>query len=397
LTHPYKNAPEYRMWRKAVAEPGRFAVDPVVKFPFSISPTDKVVTAGSCFAQHIARHLKNSGFNFYVTEPGHEALDDDTRSKFGYGLFSARYGNIYTARQLRQLIERAYGEFTPADDAWQGKDGRWFDPFRPTIQPDGFATREEFDLDRQQHFAAVRKALESLDIFVFTLGLTEAWVSAEDGAAYPICPGVAAGAFDPERHVFKNFSVLEIIADMTAVIERLRQINPRSRVILTVSPVPLMATAEDRHVLVATTYSKSVLRVAADELSRALPDVAYFPSYEVITGNHARGRYFAEDLRSVREVGVEHVMRLFFRHATTGAPQARQKPRPAERAKARPNARPGARPNAGTDARDETRAAARVSARRHAGAPAKAEGDSFNDRMQQVADAQCDEELLDAT
>jgi GSCFA family len=44
------------------------------------------------------------------------------------------------------------------------------------------------------------------------------------------------------------------------------------------------------------------------------PWIAYFPSYEIITGQHARGRYFAEDLRSVTEEGVGRVMQLFFRH-----------------------------------------------------------------------------------
>jgi hypothetical protein len=40
----------------------------------------------------------------------------------------------------------------------------------------------------------------------------------------------------------------------------------------------------------------------------------YFPSYEVITSPQARGRYWAENGREVREEGVEHVMRLFLRH-----------------------------------------------------------------------------------
>jgi hypothetical protein len=39
--------------------------------------------------------------------------------------------------------------------------------------------------------------------------------------------------------------------------------------------------------------------------------VAYFPSYEIITAPQLRGAYFAEDLRSVIEEGVAHVMRVF--------------------------------------------------------------------------------------
>src|SRR5690606_23136879 len=90
-------------------------------------------------------------------------------------------------------------------------------------------------------------------------------------------------------------------------------VNPDARVILTVSPVPLAATAEPRHVLESTTLSKSVLRVAADMVQRRQEGVSYFPSYEIITGAFSRGTYYDTDLRSVLPEGVEHVMRTFFR------------------------------------------------------------------------------------
>jgi len=45
-------------------------------------------------------------------------------------------------------------------------------------------------------------------------------------------------------------------------------------------------------------------------------NVAYFPSYEIITGAFNKGRYFADDLRNANEDGVNHVMRLFLKHAT---------------------------------------------------------------------------------
>jgi hypothetical protein len=290
-------------------------LDPVVGFPFRVARGHKVVTAGSCFAQHIARHLKASGFHFLVTESAHPLLHRGRAEQYGYGVFSARYGNIYSSRQLLQLLQRAYGQFSPQDSAWL-KDGRYYDPFRPSIQPNGFPNLRELERDRAQHLAAVRLAVESMDVFVFTLGLTETWSSTLDGAAYPICPGVVAGEFEPERHKLLNLSVAEVVDDMKAALGLIRAHNPRVKVILTVSPVPLMATAEDRHVLVSSVYSKSVLRVAAEMLTREVADVAYFPSFEIITGAFNRGAYFAEDLRSVREEGVEHVMRLFFQHAT---------------------------------------------------------------------------------
>jgi hypothetical protein len=313
MKHPYEHAAPYRRWRTGVAELSAVKVDPIVSLPFVISRSDRIVTAGSCFAQHIARHLRQRGYRFLETEAAHPILSADLAAAYGYGVYSARYGNIYTARQLLQLLQRAYGRFQPVDDVWE-QEGRFFDPFRPGIHPGGYATRGEYEADRRQHFAAVRRALEELDYFLFTLGLTECWVSRQDGAVYPLCPGTIAGRFDPEQHGYLNQTVEEVSADMTAFIRELRRINPKAKIILSVSPVPLAATAEDRHVLVATSYSKAVLRVAAEVVAQ-LPDVCYFPAYEIITGAFTRGMYFASDLRSIREEGVRHVMDVFFRHA----------------------------------------------------------------------------------
>ena len=187
--HPYKSLPPKAFWRHSVAGCPPPEVDPVGVFDIRIAANTKVATAGSCFAQHIARYLKNSGYCYYVAEPGHSILPAKTRACQNYGLFSCRYGNIYTTRQLWQLFQRAYGQFVPAEEVWQKAPDQFLDPFRPTTQPGGYISREELLADRTQHLAAVRQMFETLDVFVFTLGLTECWRSKEDGAVFPICPG----------------------------------------------------------------------------------------------------------------------------------------------------------------------------------------------------------------
>jgi GSCFA family len=317
MSHPYTRSAPYQRWRKAMVEPAPGAIDPMVASPWRIGAGDRIATAGSCFAQHLVRRLRAAGIAPFETEPPHPMLSAETAEAFGYGLFGARFGSIYTARQLLQLLRRAYGRFVPLEDVWPGDDGAVFDPFRPTIQPRGFPTQQEYALDRRRHFAAVRTMFEALDVFVFTLGLTECWADRRDGAVYPLCPGVAAGNFDPEQHEFLNLGISETIEDLDAFLAELRAVNPAARLILTVSPVPLAATAEPRHVWTATSYSKSVLRVAAEEMARR-PGVIYFPSYEIITAPAARGAYFEPDLRSISEAGVDHVMRIFFRHLVDG-------------------------------------------------------------------------------
>jgi hypothetical protein len=185
---------------------------------------------------------------------------------------------------------------------------------RRQVEPDGFDSLEAMLADRDRHLDAVRTMFEQADVLVFTLGLTEGWVSQDDGAAFPLAPGVAGDAARPELIQPHHFTVQEIVDDLNAVLKLARILTPGLRVLLTVSPVALVATISDRHVLTATTYSKSVLRVAAETVARQNEGVDYFPSYEIITGPQSRGRYFAEDLRNVLPEGVAQVMKVFGRH-----------------------------------------------------------------------------------
>ena len=323
MTNPYSGLGDHQFWRRGVSRVEPHLLDPVVAPRFAIAADAKVATAGSCFAQHISRRLREIGFTYFVTEPG-EHLAAPQRAPRNYGIFSARFGNIYTTTQLYQFFLEAFGERTPVEQAWQRPDGRWIDPYRQQVEPDGYASPQAVAQDRATHLAAVRAMFREADVFVFTMGLTEAWRSKADGAVFPLAPGVVAGSFDPARHEAVNFGVTEVAGDLVRFLDRLKAINPGVRVLLTVSPVPLIATFEDRHVLTSTTYSKAVLRVVADMVTKAFDWTDYFPSFEIITGSYAGGLYYEEDHRDVNRIGVAHAMRCFTgnyvaRETATGA------------------------------------------------------------------------------
>ncbi len=317
MTHPYRDLADSHFWSRAVAEPAAHELDPVVEASFRVAPDDQVATLGSCFAQHLSRFLQRSGLSYLVAEPGPEGVDAAERKRRSYGVFSARYGNVYTVRQAVQLFDRAYGNWSGDEEQWE-RDGSWVDPLRPTVEPDGFASLKLLEADRAAHLTAVRRVFEDSSVIVFTLGLTEGWRSRVDGAVFPVVPGAAGGTFDPDRHEFVNFDVAEVTTDLLEFGDRVHQVNPGARVLLTVSPVPLIATYSDRHVLTATTYSKSVLRVAAAQAERSREFIEYFPAYEIVTSAASGGHYFAADLRSVTDEGVAHVMRVFRRHYIAG-------------------------------------------------------------------------------
>lgn len=318
--NPYKELPNHRMWRRAVSQVDRQDFDPVVKPRFAIQSHDRIATAGSCFAQHISRKLGQIGFNHFVPEAG-EAWPEAERRRRNFGVFSARFGNIYTTRQLLQLFEEAFEGRSPTDKAWARPDGRMVDPYRPQIEPDGFGTAEAVATARAEHLAHVRAMFCEADVFVFTLGLTESWQRRDDGSVFPLAPGVVAGAFNETDYQFINLSVAEVEQDLSVFLDKLKRLNPQIKVLLTVSPVPLIATFEERHVLVATTYSKSVLRVAAESMWRKYDWVDYFPSFEIITGSYNFGTYYEDDAREVNRPGVGHAMRVFTNNYVAGARQ----------------------------------------------------------------------------
>lgn len=309
-SHPYKLQPDWAFWRKTVEDRHQLDIGDWYRRKFPISNA-KIATAGSCFAQHIGRELRENGFQFLDVEPPPPLLRNDRWLDYGYGMYSARYGNVYTPRQLLQLAQRALGEFEPADHVWK-KDRGFVDPFRPTIEPEPMLIIDEVEATRKYHLARVAHLFEQTDVFVFTLGLTEAWQSKKDGAVFPVAPGVSGGTFDEADYGFVNLSYGDCVSDLRGFIDRMHAINGRMHFLLTVSPVPLMATATQEQVVVATTYSKSVLRAAAGWLSENVKHVDYFPSYEIISSHVMGGQFYQPDRRGVARYGVDHVMRQFF-------------------------------------------------------------------------------------
>ncbi|UPM51375.1 GSCFA domain-containing protein [Synechococcus sp. A10-1-5-1] len=310
--NPYSDLPKSAFWKTGVAQENPYAIEGIYKKKFDIPASAKIATAGSCFAQHISRHLKKNGYNVLDVEPPPPGLPKDLHQKFGFSMYSARYGNIYTVRQLLQLAQEVAGEWTPQNYIWE-KNGKFFDALRPAVEPEGLDSPEEVAEHRRYHVSRVKKLLESLDLFIFTLGLTEMWAHKESGTVYPTAPGTLVGNFDDDLFEFQNSRFGPINSDMKCFVEVLRRIRGGKsfQMILTVSPVPLTATASGHHVLPSTVYSKSTLRAIAG-LWADRPFVDYFPSYEIVTNPRMHSTSFADNLRSVRDETVEVVMRHFF-------------------------------------------------------------------------------------
>ncbi len=320
MSHPYQTLPSRAFWRSGTT-PDDDGLIPDLYIPkFHIDAATRIATAGSCFAQHIGRALRGADCAFQDVEPPLRRMPADIAHRFGYGIYSARYGNIYTTRQLREFLQEVENGTPDPRLVWQ-RDDRFFDALRPGVEPEGLASASDVMDHRSFHLNRVARLLGHTDVFIFTLGLTEAWIDGPTGRTLPVCPGVIAGRFDPDQHRLHSFTYAEIIDDLTHISAILRQFQPDMRLILTVSPVPLTATAQDLHVLTATTGAKATLRAAAGQFVQGNPMADYFPAYEIVTSPVAGGPWFEPDQRSVSSAGVDRVMRSFLRaHGLSTAP-----------------------------------------------------------------------------
>lgn len=310
---PYEGLPLSAFWRSGVATSNPNSIERIYEPKFKIPGSSAIATAGSCFAQHIARHMRWNGYKILDVEPAPSGLPGSLRQNYGYATYSARYGNIYTVKQLLQIAREATDQFQPVDWIWE-KDGRYYDALRPSVEPNGLDSPDEVIRHRKWHLSRVRRMFVELDFLIFTLGLTEMWVHRASDTVYPTAPGTIAGKFDSSKYEFRNAQVKDVVNDFEefqTLLNHIRGGRPY-KVLLTVSPVPLTATASGKHILVANTYSKSVLRTAAGQLSEDQSHIDYFPSYEIVTNPKLASSGYEENLRSVRDAAVKNVMRQFF-------------------------------------------------------------------------------------
>jgi hypothetical protein len=262
-------------------------------------------SAGSCFALRIAHQLQLWGYNYVIEED--DLPDDfplDRLQSTNYRMAPARTGTLFNVVSMRQMVERAFGEWTP-EPILTRDNGVWLDPFRRVKAT--YDDLEGYLEDRERHTQALRRALSACEVFVLTLGPTEAWKFAHSGAFTSVGPWKV----EPTLVRPHNLTVEEHVEELERLLACYERHRPGIKLIISVSPVPLDKTYSSRHhVVEANALSKAKLRLAADEFVRRNPGKAfYFPSYEIVV--HGTPNPWEEDRRHVSAEAVGRVMTLF--------------------------------------------------------------------------------------
>jgi hypothetical protein len=201
-----------------------------------------LVTIGSCFAGNIATALAAAGYSVVPLQ---------VRER------------LFNAFALRDFMAGmcANSDLTAFVDQWELPIGQ---------------------------IADVRQALQKGAVVVITLGLSFVWFDKRTGEMIHDPTRRESGRLvvdDVEQLEMRATSVNDNFDAIISTIDAIRSLNPFTKLVLTLSPVPLQRAVCDYPVLAADAISKATLRCALHEVTAvALRDVYYFPSFEILRG-----------------------------------------------------------------------------------------------------------------
>lgn len=277
--------------------------EPHINPEFVITPDDRLFAIGSCFARGVEGALAARGFTVesITTEFDHFNVAAKASTPLG---FTNRYTPESIANQLEWALDPR-AEF-PVDALVKAREGEWFDPHSTPVFGRG---DWETTLEQRRLLTQLTRRVARCRVVVVTLGLIETWYDTVTGLYTNTTPPLVPKFLDRFRfHVLEYRQVIDALGRIHGLIAD--HGHPDAQIVVTVSPVPLMATFTGKDVVTANTYSKSVLRAAAEEWTSRHQNVHYFPSYEIVV-NADRGLAWEHDGRHVRTELVRHIMGTF--------------------------------------------------------------------------------------
>lgn len=280
---------------------------------FKLNKSESVFTIGSCFAREIENFLIWQGVPVLLQGHGlpaerFESWSDEKQTGGGVnaGQISRGVFHKYTTHSMFFDVDRALNGTTyPEHGMLELAPGRWFDPHSAGVG----AVDYETAIDNRRRIDAGMQTIKEADVILMTLGLTESWIELKNGlVANRVPPGNflvrRADLFD-----FVDFSYDDVLSELVKLIELVKLKRPNIKFVVTVSPIP-SGTFKDKDVVETHCNSKSILRTAADTVSRRYDFVDYFPSYELVS-NSPRDITWLEDGVHVKPEMVKWVTSTF--------------------------------------------------------------------------------------
>jgi hypothetical protein len=242
-----------------------------------ITHRDRLLLLGSCFTANVGQALAERMFGVLHNPTG--LLFDPT----------ALSRQLHYLSQNRQITA---GDLFLANELWNS-----------------WEHHSDFShIEQAQAVAGINAAtaaghafLREASYLVLTLGSAFRYVQVEN--EQPVANNHRAPAATFRKELLE---VEEIVASLTAAIEVARQLNPKLKVLFTVSPV-----RHSRDGLIQNNRSKGRLLEAVHQLCERLPATYYFPAYEWVIDVLRDHRWYDLDLVHPNHAATQFVFDQF--------------------------------------------------------------------------------------
>lgn len=268
---------------------------------FQIEEHETVFAFGSCFARNIENALESHGREVLSRKfdlgPIGESLTDAAN-------FFNKYSIHSVTNEVIWALERE--TFPGGDLIYRLGGGRYCDCQLGMAKMQ--YSKDEILAFRERYLDAMAQVVEA-DVVILTLGYVETWYDRKLGLYLNVSPPKPLIKKEPERFEFRVLSYQDVLDGLEALYAALQRHRTKPlKMLVTVSPVPLLATFRDMDVLVANAYSKSVQRAAIEEFVQGKAWVDYFPSYEFVTLSNPAIAWSRDDYRHVSPDVVNRIM-----------------------------------------------------------------------------------------
>ena len=254
---------------------------------FNLTHRDKIMMLGSCFTEHIASSL----------------------TRFRFPVFSNSHGIVFhpipLAKALSEcILNREYhiDDLIKSNENWVSLNhhGKF-----SSSKSEETLERINNAIGEGSHF------VKEASILVITFGTAIGYQYLETSQIAANCHKLHSNSFEKKRS-----EIAEIVNEWNNVLSHLLAVNPKIKVIFTVSPVRhLREGCEENH------KSKATLLLAIEKIQKSFPGVCfYFPSYEILMDDLRDYRFYEADMIHPNTQAIEYIREKFF--ASILSPQA---------------------------------------------------------------------------
>lgn len=250
------------------------------KRELEISYVAKQMIIGSCFAENIGKRLVACKFPALLNP------------------FGILYNPLSIAEALRRIVDGKLLTEESPELVFYGE--RW----HSMLHHGDFSRRDKADVIStvNDSIENARSFLSGMDLLTLTFGTAYVYRRKSDNMVVGNCHKIPGGEFTRSL-----LTVDEIVGATAEVFEKVRNLSPDVKLLLTVSPI--------RHIrdgAHGNQVSKAVLLLAVEELKKCFPGRAfYFPAYEIVLDELRDYRFYAEDMIHPSDATIGYVWDCF--------------------------------------------------------------------------------------